>query len=381
MTRILVVDDEPDLELLIRQKFRKKIKQNELDFLFAINGQKALELLKENNNVDLVLTDINMPEMDGLTLLKELNEKDYFLKTVIVSAYGDMENIRTAMNLGAFDFITKPIDFQDLELTMDKTLQHVFQFKENAETLRENDTLKLLLKEIESQKKLKDKFFAIISHDLRGPVSAFRGINFVLEKYIQSQKYDELENIIKEIDKSASNLSILLDNLLNWASQEMGQISYNPEKLNVKEMIEEILGSHETMASAKNIKMESSIPDDTYLWADKNSTYTILRNLVSNALKFTLEKGKVQISQSNKTREKITLVVRDNGIGIHKDKLNNIFQVFGNKSTFGTKGEKGVGLGLQLVYEFTKLNKGTISVESEENKGTSFSLTLPIKLD
>jgi signal transduction histidine kinase len=377
MTRILVVDDEPDLEALIRQKFRKKIKQNELDFLFAINGKKALELLKENNDVDLVLTDINMPEMDGLTLLKQLNDQDFFLKTVIVSAYGDMENIRTAMNLGAFDFITKPIDFQDLEVTMDKTIQHVFQLKESAETLRENDTLKLLLKEIESQKKLKDKFFAIISHDLRGPVSAFRGINYVLEKYMKSQKYDELENLIKEIDKSASNLSVLLDNLLNWASQEMGQISYNPEHISVKEMLDEIFNTYEAMAQAKNIKLDSKIEENAQIWADRNSAYTIFRNLVSNALKFTIEGGKVSVNQMKESKDKTTLVIDDNGVGIPKDKLNNIFKVFANKSTFGTKGEKGVGLGLQLVYEFTKLNKGSISVESEENKGSTFSVTLP----
>jgi YesN/AraC family two-component response regulator len=139
MTRILVVDDEPDLETLIKQRFRKKVKEGDYVFYFAENGQKALDLLETNSEIDLVLTDINMPVMDGLTLLSKLNERQHFLKTIIVSAYGDMENIRTAMNLGAFDFVTKPIDFQDMEVTMAKTIKHILQLRESAEDILERN--------------------------------------------------------------------------------------------------------------------------------------------------------------------------------------------------------------------------------------------------
>ncbi len=129
MTKILVVDDEPDLEVLVKQKFRKKIREQEYEFLFASNGKHALEQIKLNPGIDIVLSDINMPEMDGLTLLSKLAEQNSILKAVIISAYGDMQNIRNAMNLGAFDFITKPVDFNDLELTMEKTIKHVKQIK------------------------------------------------------------------------------------------------------------------------------------------------------------------------------------------------------------------------------------------------------------
>ncbi|HEY9666758.1 MAG TPA: response regulator, partial [Coleofasciculaceae cyanobacterium] len=127
--KILVVDDEPDLEPLIRQKFRRKIRQNEFQFFFARNGIEALETLQIQPDIDMVLTDLNMPEMDGLELLTQLAERYPTTKAVILSAYGDLENIRKAMNLGAFDFLTKPIDFQDLEITTQKTLQHVQQMK------------------------------------------------------------------------------------------------------------------------------------------------------------------------------------------------------------------------------------------------------------
>ncbi|MFQ5651339.1 MAG: PP2C family protein-serine/threonine phosphatase [bacterium] len=128
--KILVVDDEPDLEQMILQKFRKQIRSREYEFLFAENGVEALEKLGQNGDFDLVLTDINMPEMDGLTLLSKLQELNVILKPVIVSAYGDMANIRIAMNRGAFDFVTKPIDLHDLEVTVNKSLTEMHMLRE-----------------------------------------------------------------------------------------------------------------------------------------------------------------------------------------------------------------------------------------------------------
>jgi len=147
MTKILVVDDEEDLKVLIKQRFRQKIRQNEYDFVFAENGRHALEQILANPDVDLVLSDINMPEMDGLTLLSRLNEQNSLLKSVIVSAYGDMENIRTAMNRGAFDFITKPIDFKDLEITIEKTIAHVAALKKTLQAVKENNILRMYVDE------------------------------------------------------------------------------------------------------------------------------------------------------------------------------------------------------------------------------------------
>lgn len=147
MAKILVVDDEPDLEMLIRQKFRKKIREGEYDFVFAGNGRYALEQLEQHPDVEIVLSDINMPEMDGLTLLSKLNDQHVLLKAVIVSAYGDMENIRMAMNRGAFDFVTKPVDFYDLELTIEKTLSHVRQLRQTLKAVKENNILKMYVDE------------------------------------------------------------------------------------------------------------------------------------------------------------------------------------------------------------------------------------------
>lgn len=115
MTKILVADDETDLEVLIRQKFRQKIREQQYEFVFAVNGNDALEKLQQHPDISIILSDINMPEMDGLTLLTKLNDAAPLSKAVMVSAYGDMENIRVAMNRGAFDFVTKPVNFEDLK--------------------------------------------------------------------------------------------------------------------------------------------------------------------------------------------------------------------------------------------------------------------------
>ena len=143
MTKILVADDEADLETLIRQKFRQKIREQVYEFVFAENGRDALEKIHFHNDIDIVLSDINMPEMDGLTLLSKIADQHPLLKTVMVSAYGDMENIRTAMNSGAFDFITKPVNFQDLELTIEKTILQVHQIKKTLQAIKENNILKM----------------------------------------------------------------------------------------------------------------------------------------------------------------------------------------------------------------------------------------------
>lgn len=143
MTKILVADDEVDLETLIRQKFRQKIREQQYEFVFAVNGNDALKKMQEHPDIAIVLSDINMPEMDGLTLLTRLSETSPMSKTVMVSAYGDMDNIRTAMNRGAFDFVTKPINFEDLALTMEKTIRHVNQMKETLQAIKENNILRM----------------------------------------------------------------------------------------------------------------------------------------------------------------------------------------------------------------------------------------------
>lgn len=153
--RILVVDDEPDLQMLILQRFRKQIRNDEFEFFFAENGEEALTVLDNSSNISLVLSDINMPKMDGLTFLSETQKlENPMFKTIIVSAYGDMENIRTAMNRGAFDFVTKPIDFTDLNATIDKTLKEIALIKDG---IMHKKTLEAVQTDLETAARIQKK--------------------------------------------------------------------------------------------------------------------------------------------------------------------------------------------------------------------------------
>ena len=151
MIKILVVDDEMDVETLITQKFRRKVRRGEWEIVFGRNGEEALDILKKNPNMDIVLSDINMPKMDGLTLLQRIKEENYDLRTIMVSAYSDIENIRTAMNNGAFDFITKPINFQDMETTIERSFENLAEVRE---AMRSHDDLLVLKKELNLAQKI-----------------------------------------------------------------------------------------------------------------------------------------------------------------------------------------------------------------------------------
>ncbi|MEQ8629190.1 tetratricopeptide repeat-containing sensor histidine kinase [Ekhidna sp.] len=231
--------------------------------------------------------------------------------------------------------------------------------------------------ELERLNSTKDKFFSIISHDLRSPVAGFNGISQMIKMMVKTKQTEQLLEMTEHIDESVDQLSKLLDNLLNWAMQQQGHVPNVPEKLNLKEMADDLVKTLSTMAQGKSIDLESDVPEDLELWSDKNTTMTILRNLVNNALKFTPEGGKVGI-RADEDGEMAKIEIYDTGVGMPKDKLKKLFQLQDKKSTYGTSGEKGLGLGLQLVHEFMEMNNGKIEVTSEEGKGTTFTLWLPL---
>lgn len=230
--------------------------------------------------------------------------------------------------------------------------------------------------ELERLNSTKDKFFSIISHDLRGPVASFFGISRLIKFLVESKETNQLIDVADDIDRSVERLSNLLDNLLNWAMQQQGQVPNVPEKLEFKYLAMDLSATFKTMADSKKIHLKVEVGDNAQIWADRNMTMTIFRNLINNALKFTPEGGSVTLFASEKDG-KVLVGVKDTGVGIPKEKLETLFTLGEKKSTYGTSGEKGLGLGLQLVNEFIGLNNGTLQVESEPGKGTTFWIALP----
>jgi len=237
---------------------------------------------------------------------------------------------------------------------------------------------RLLTKQKASLERLnetKDKFFSIISHDLRGPISSLMGVSHLIRHFVEDKDEDQLLKMADHMEMTIEQLTVLLDNLLNWAMQQQGHFPNVPEKVNLNGMGKEIVGMFSNMAAGKKIDLSFQAEEDFMLWVDRNSVHTIIRNLINNAIKFTNEAGEITC-ELHRNGDFAKLRVIDNGIGIPKDRMNRLFKLSGERSTYGTAGEKGLGLGLQLVYEFVKMNGGTIDVESEENVGTTFTVNL-----
>lgn len=228
--------------------------------------------------------------------------------------------------------------------------------------------------------KTKDRFFSIVSHDIRGPISNFQGISGLINVLADSKDVDGLKQLGSMMEASAKEVSELLDNLLEWALSQEGRIPYDPQTISLREISQSNLNIMLNMAIAKNIDLVGQLPEDVTIKADKNSVSTIIRNLLSNAIKFTPEAGRVTLNIAEEDGFGV-IEIKDTGIGISQEKLENLFSLKGTRSQWGTKGEKGIGLGLLLVHEFVELNKGRIEVQSKEGEGTSFKVFLPSNIN
>lgn len=243
--------------------------------------------------------------------------------------------------------------------------------------IRTNRVLKRQKVALERLNETKDKFFSIISHDLRGPVSSLFGVSGLIRHFVKEKNNQQLLEMADHMETSVERLSNLLDNLLNWAMQQQGHFPNVPEKVNVTEMIEEIIGMFSNMANGKHVSLASNIDGPIFLWVDRNSVHTIFRNLINNGIKFTPEEGRIEVN-ALLDDEMVEIQITDSGVGMSQSKLDKLFNLDGDSATYGTAGEKGLGLGLQLVKEFMDMNNGEISAKSKEGEGTTFIVRLPL---
>lgn len=232
--------------------------------------------------------------------------------------------------------------------------------------------------ELKESNRTKDKFFSIIAHDLKNPFNSLLGFSDLLLK--NHKKYDEekREQAIELINDSSKNIFNLLENLLTWSRSQSDRITFSPQEIKVKTFIDEIVLLTQPTAKNKSIELLNGIKEDLSVYADKNMINTVLRNLITNAIKFTRKKGTVIVSATKiKKQDFIEISVKDTGIGIPKDRINDLFRLDKNKSNPGTENESGTGLGLILCKEFVEKNKGRIWVKSKVDKGSKFIFTLP----
>lgn len=252
----------------------------------------------------------------------------------------------------------------------------ILQRKNNSKLKAANLKVKAQNHELEDLNATKDKFFSIISHDLKGPLNSLTSFSGLLMNHTSSLSTEEIQMLAKDLDKSLKNLFALLENLLQWSRSQTGNIEFKAEEFDLTEMLNENKKLLEKQAANKNISMEVKNTKPIIAKAHPNSISTVIRNLLSNSIKYTEENGQIKmgIVEENK---RYVVKIADNGVGMPKDVANKIFRIDTKHSTQGTAKEKGTGLGLILCKEFVEKNGGEIWVKSEEGKGTIFSFTIP----
>ncbi|MBE9467454.1 MAG: HAMP domain-containing histidine kinase [Bacteroidetes bacterium] len=222
----------------------------------------------------------------------------------------------------------------------------------------------------------KDKFFSIIAHDLKIPFNSILGFSEILHTEIINKNYDDIEKYSRIIQTTSNNAFNLLQNLLEWSRSQTGKIDFHPEYFLLSELVDSVIDLLENVAEKKGVAIIKVISFDLKVYADRHMIETVIRNLISNSIKYTTKGGDITIS-ANALTENIQISISDTGVGIPPEKAENIFQITNNSSTLGTNNEKGTGLGLILCKEFIDEHNGKIWVNSEIEKGSTFYFTIP----
>ncbi|MCP5503467.1 MAG: hybrid sensor histidine kinase/response regulator [Leptospiraceae bacterium] len=353
---ILVVDDVPRNIQVVGYLLQEKGYEIE----FATSGEEALDWLS-TKDFDLILLDIMMPGMDGFEVCRKLKdiERNHDIPVVFLTAKSDSDSIVKGFSVGGVDYITKPFLSEELIARVET---HIRLRKQKIELAEINAT--------------KDKFFSIISHDLKNPFNAIIGFTDLLLNEYRSMSPEQLENYIHYIYQGAKTAFDLLNNLLVWSRSQTGRLEYKPWNFSLGDAVKEVLELYYDSTEKKNITLKNRIPKEVRVYADREMVSTIIRNLVSNAIKFTPKGGEIYVDYKILDVNCLEVSVSDTGVGIAQDKINNIFRLDRGYSTRGTEKESGTGLGLILCKEFVRKHGGEMQIESKEGKGSIFRFTL-----
>lgn len=363
--KILIVDDVVSNVLLL-----KILLTNEkFQVCTANNGRTCIEMAKKEHP-DLILLDVMMPDINGfdtaVVLKKDEETKD--IPIIFLTALNTPQDLVHGFQVGANDFLTKPFNKEELVM---RVTQQISLVAAKRIIEKQNAELKATLSN-------RDKMYSVIAHDLRSPMASIRMVlNLVVQSASAETVGPELYMLLDQANRESEEVHDLLDNLLKWTKSQTGRLNVVLQDLDLNDIVPGVVEIFDVIAQTKHITLELKKTDAPLkVTADNDMLKTVLRNFMSNAVKFSPDNSTIQIIMANEG-DFARVSVKDQGVGIAADRLGSIFHK--GETTYGTGGEEGSGLGLQLCQDFARKNGGDCYVESVEGEGSTFSFTVPLK--
>ncbi len=360
---ILAVDDiATNIMLLKAVLSRAKYK-----IVTASGGFEALEKVAEVNP-DLILLDIMMPDLDGYEVLKRLKADPAHedIPVIFLTALHNPEDIVKGFKFGASDYISKPFNHEEL---ITRVAHHIYLAAAQRTILQQRD-------ELQATVEARDKMYSVIAHDLRSPIGTLKMVfNMLSINLTADQIGEDSFEMISMGNNITESTFMLLNNLLKWTKSQIGRMNTVFQEVDISEVVLFASKMSDVVAQVKNIEVEYEIPGPITVSCDVDMVKTIMRNLMSNAIKYSQEGGKIVVAVSE-TPTHAAISVRDNGIGIKEEDIPKLLNPETHYTTYGTKNEEGSGLGLQLVQDLTHRNGGSLTIESKEGEGSTFTFTI-----
>ena len=360
---ILAIDDEQlNLELI-----RFILERHGFQYAGTSDDEQVIPLL-EKKLPDLILLDIVMPRVDGYEMCQKIKSYKEYRDIPIIFLTGKVQvkDKVKGFEVGGVDYVTKPFNEQEL----------LARIKTHVELVTARKQIEQQAKNLQRSNQLKDRMFSIIGHDLRSPLSAAKlKMDFLMRGIIDPKAPEFLDDTVFGLLKTMDEALNLLQNLLGWAKSESGQLKIITEALQLHDVTEQTIRLLKLASDHKKIEMVNEVPEELYVEADLNMIKTVLRNLVSNAIKFTPTDGKIRISTVQED-DRVQVQVIDTGAGISKEDIKKILNTEEHFSKLGTDKEPGTGLGLVLCQTFIAQHQGQLRIDSAPGQGSTFSFDL-----
>jgi len=372
--KILVIEDES----LVRQSYDDMLNFFGYEVESVPNGREGMSRITKKD-YDIVVTDLNMPEMNGLDVLKYIKKKKPYIEVIVITGYATLENAIEAMKVGAYDYFAKPIDIEHVRIVLSKCVKQI-------QSRRENEELRSLTQSLKELNELKDKFITITNHELRTPVTVLKGYIELIDYFLADNRNKEINEALEIVNETMQELVGIVEQMHDISSFDYGKKNLVESDFNIDSILQLISKEMKILFERRKIEFTTNFQSEgIIIKGDDGKIKRSLRELLQNALKFTPEGGAVSLeSFLTKEKKKIFIKVRDNGVGIPNDKLELIFEPFYevqnviNHMTSKTEFMGGgIGLGLTLAREVIESHRGELLVESEEKKWSIFTAVLP----